>query len=81
MKQVYAAERFGGRLKRKGGQLVPLHKRMNARQAEKRAFKRIARSTVAEVLVKNQNALVNVIGNKFFARGFFGRMKFILFGR
>lgn len=79
-----ATEGMGGRLKTKGGQLVPLKKRMNPVQLEKRVEKITARRTVAERLVRQQEQFMLGVFRSlqgYFGRGFFGRMKWLLVGR
>lgn len=84
MKQVYLAEGFGGRLKTKGGQVVPLKDRLTHFQMEKRAEKIVARRTAHEQLRSEQRQFMLGVAKAFnshFNRGFFGRFKHLLFGK
>lgn len=78
-------EGMGGRLKTKGGQLVPLKQRLGRRKMEKRETKVIARQTVAEQLRREQRqfmlGMAKAFHDAFFGRSFFGRMKLMLVGR
>jgi hypothetical protein len=77
-------EGMGGRLKRKGGQLVPLKQRLNNTELKKRVEKMAARRTVAEQLFRQQeNFMMGIVQalNGYFNRGFFGRWKMLLAGK
>lgn len=80
MRQLFAREGMGGRLKRRGGQLVPLKDRINEYQFARRDIKIQQRRTVATFLIR-QNAQMAMAIHHLFSRGFFGRWKWIVTGR
>lgn len=63
-----------------GRQMLPLNKRMTAADLQLRAARIKARRTVAENLAHGQRVWGNIL-TSFFTRGFFGRMKWLVFGR
>ena len=82
--ETLLTEGMGGRLKTKGGQLVPLKQRMNRTEVVKRVAKMAARRTVADQLLTQQQAFMGGIVaalNGHFNRGFFGRLKWLTIGR
>lgn len=94
--QTLLTEGMGGRLKTKGGQLVPfthrvkrgqlvpLKQRLNHTEIRKRVEKMSARRTVAERLLAQQQAFMIGVTQALqghFNRGFFGRMKYLFAGK
>ena len=73
-------EGMGGRMKRRGGQLVSLKKRITPQAQKKRTTRIATRRTVAEQIIGSQNRMAAVL-NHFFSRGFFGRVKWLAMGR
>jgi hypothetical protein len=61
-------------------QLIPLKRRLNAHQQEKRVQKITARRTVAEAIIRDQR-LFRLVMSNFFTRGFGGRLKWLVTGR
>jgi len=62
------------------GQLRKLEDRMSKYQMEKRATKIVAREQVAVQLAR-ENAITRGMLISVLGRGFFGRLKWLLFGR
>ena len=77
-------EGMGGRMKTKGGQLAPLKGRLTPHQQARRTEKRAARQEIAARLVKRQETFMGGVVKTlegFFARSFWGRMKWLLVGK
>lgn len=65
---------------RSGKQMLPLSKRMTAADLQLRTARIRARRTVAEQLAQAQR-MWGMVFSSFFSRGFFGRLKWLAFGR
>lgn len=62
---------------------LPLNDRLTPAQMERRAMRTMGRRTVAEHLSRTQALQATVLQghHNIFRRGFFGRLKWVLFGR
>lgn len=73
-------EGMGGRMKRNGGNLVPLKERISKYRMAKRNIRIAARRTVAEQLIARHNMIAIAMQN-LLGRSFFGRLKWVATGR